>query len=29
MMQAHSYAWMALLTLAILGSVNANWVGRA
>ncbi|WP_137864362.1 MULTISPECIES: hypothetical protein [unclassified Sphingomonas] len=29
MMQAHSYAWMALLALAAIGSLNARWASRA
>jgi len=28
MMQGHRYAWMALLALAAIGSVNARWVSR-
>jgi hypothetical protein len=29
MMQAHSYGWMALLALAVVGAINPRWVRRA
>jgi len=29
MMQAHSYGWMALLALALVGAINPRWVRRA
>lgn len=29
MMQAHSYGWMALLALAVIGAINPRWVRRA